>query len=60
MTTEDVFAIRALLTRMKLEAHSPQIDRLSDEIMTLVAGGNPLPPMVAPSITWVGNTMVVG
>jgi hypothetical protein len=59
MNTEDAFLIRALLHRMKLEAHNPRIDRMSDEIMTLVAGLAPMPTMQTPDIHWVGNTMVV-
>jgi hypothetical protein len=59
MTTEDAFLVRALLHRMKIEAQNPQIDRMSDEIMTLIAGSAPMPPMQSPDIRWVGNTMVV-
>lgn len=59
MTSEDLFVIRALLVRMKLEAQNPKIDRMSDEIQTLIAGSAPMPAMVEPNISWVGNTMVV-
>lgn len=59
MNSEDAFLIRALLYRMKLEACSAAVDRLSDEIMTLVAGCATMPPMNQPRIEWVGDTMVV-
>lgn len=59
MNSEDVFVIRALLVRMKMEAANPRIDRMSDEIMTLISGSSPMPVMQAPDITWRGDTMVV-
>lgn len=60
MKPEDKYLVRALLLRMKLAAQNPEIARLSDEIMTLIAGNAPLPPMPPePKISWAGNTMVV-
>lgn len=58
MTPETHDEIMALLSQMQMRARDPVVDRLSDELATLVRA-DLLPSMPSPSIRWDRNTMVV-
>lgn len=57
MKTEDLFLVRALLHRMKLEANTPAAVRTADTIIEVMIGCGPLAS--EPQISWAGDTMVV-
>jgi len=51
-------AIETLLDQMKAKALSPDFERLSDEMRTLVRE-NAIPTMKGPQIVWEGDVMHV-